>query len=322
MTMPFKKLCIYSKKASLFAAFTLAGICIQSQATASEGKKDFSGSPSFSEPLPETSKIIEFSLQRGRDGHLRPTYIADLPDRPAYFKIEQGATFGRMLDQRMSNLHYSGPGGMLAFSRHVHSADRISEIGFARGSFHYVKPGHAGTHVYNPSLGFRYMQLRKLRVDARPDFFLGVKADLFGNMRIAPSLGNSFLFTDIVFAMQPKARVEHATYFFNRDWQFDYSLSFALFGYGLRIPEYGPTFQVTEDGGAAIIHTESGGLHPGNYGHITTGIFLREPIGGDHNPNWLRLGYVWDYFRISGNHDLNTYHASHQLVLELYFMIN
>ncbi len=281
-----KKLCICRKNALLFAALTLAALCIQTDAAA------------------------------------RPAYIADPPERPVYFKIEQGATFGRMLDQRMSNLHYSGPGGMLAFSRHMRSANRISEITFARGRFHYIKPAHAGTYVYNPALGISYMQLRRLTTDARLDFFLGGKTELFGNMSIAPSLGNSFLYADLIFAIHPQARAEYATHFLGREWQFDYSLSFALLGYGMRLPEYGASFQITEDGGSSITKTKSGGLHPGNYGHITTGIFLREAIGGDHNPNWFRIGYVWDYFRISGKHDLNTHHASHQLVLELYFMIN
>jgi len=284
--------------------------------------KAATNSGEFSKEDAVSCNMVAAAQENALKGHIRATYIADLPDRMVFFKIEQGLTFGRILDQRMSNLHYSGPGGMLAFSRKVVHADRISEIGFGRASFHYAKPAHDGTIVYNPGLGFRYMQLRKMGVDARPDFYFGIKADLFGNARIAPALGNSFLYADIAFALQPKLRIEYPVFFLNRDWQFDGMLSFALFGYGMRIPEYATSFQVSEDGGSVLTRASSTGLHPGNFAHVNTGIFLREPIGGDHNPNWLRIGYVWDYYRISGDHDLNTFHASHQLMLELHFMMN
>ncbi len=255
-------------------------------------------------------------------GHIPPTYIASLPDRMVAFKIEQGITFGRILDQRMSNLHYSGPGAVLAFSRYAKSDDRISEIGFARGSFHYVKPKHEGTIVYNPGFGLRYMQLKRLKVDAFPDFYLGARIDLAGNARIAPVLSNSYLFADLAFEFQPKIRVAYPVNFFNRDWQVHGSAALTLFGYSLRLPEYGTIFQISEDGGSVTSRAVSGGLHPGNFTHLTTGAFLRTAIGGDYNPNWLRFGYVWDYVRTEDNHNLNTYHASHQFVLELYFMMN
>ncbi len=254
--------------------------------------------------------------------HMDSSYVKDIPEKLVFFKTEQGVTFGRILDQRMSNLHYTGPGAVLAFSRYVQSNDHISEIGFARGSFHYVKPEHEGTIVHNPGFGLRYMHLKRLEVDAFPEFYLGVRIDLSGNARIAPVLSNSFLFADMAFELQPKARVAYPVYVFNRDWQIHGSASLALFGYGVRIPEYGTSFQITEDGGSAISHASRGGLHPGNFVHINTGAFIRTAIGGDHNPNWLRFGYVWDYLRMEGTHNLNTYHASHQFVVELYFMMN
>ena len=268
------------------------------------------------------SSLPDPGMQRPSGGHLLPTYIADLPDNPVFFKIDQGFSFGRILDQRMSNLHYAGPGGVLGFSRHAQSARHISEIGFARAAFHQTEPGHESTTVYNPSFGISYMYLRRMPLDASLDLFLGGKTALSGNLRIAPTMGNSFLYGDFIAELKPRARVEHGAYFFGRDWQFDYSLGFAIFGYGVRIPEYGPSYQIAEDGGSTIGSRETGYLHPGNYAHLVTGAFLREPIGGDHNPNWLRVGYVWDYYRLSGDHDLNVYNASHQLVLELYFMVN
>ncbi len=256
------------------------------------------------------------------NGHIRPTYIANLPDRIVAFKIEQGVTFGRILDQHMSNLHYSGPGALLAFSRYTKTDDRISEIGFARGSFHYTKPEHEGTIVHNPGFGLRYMQLKRLNVDAFPEFYLGARIDLSGNARIAPVLSNSYLYADFAFELQPKIRVSYPVNFFNRDWQVHGSAALTLFGYGVRLPEYGTIFRISEDGGSVISRAVSAGLHPGNFTHVTTGAFLRTAIGGDYNPNWLRFGYVWDYVRREGNHDLNTYQASHQFVLELYFMMN
>ncbi len=309
-------------KALPIAFFMVMAFCMD--AGASHGDKN-TGDDEISPHHPISAEMVapaEPSMQRGSDGHLRPANIAGLPDRPVFLKIEQGVTFGRVLDQRMSNLHYEGPGGMLAFSRHVQSAHHIAEIGFARASFHYLKPGHEGTIVSNPGFGIRYMQLRRVHLDARPDLFLGARADAYGNARIAPSLGNSFLYSDFVLSLQPKARVEHVMHFLDRDWQFDFSLAFALLGYGVRIPEYGATFQVSEDGGSTLTNTDAFLLHPGNHAQITTGVFLRQSIGGEHNPNWLRVGYAWDYYRISGKYDLDAFHASHQLVLELYFMMN
>jgi len=249
-------------------------------------------------------------------------YVTELPEKQVFFKSEQGVTFGRILDQHMSNLHYTGPGAVLAFSRYAETDDRISEIGFARGSFHYAKPDHEGTIVHNPGFGFRYMQLKRLDVDAFPEFYLGARIDLSGNARIAPVLSNSYLYADFAFEMQPKIRVAYPVYFFNRNWEVHGAASLTLFGYGVRIPEYGTIFQISEDGGSVTSRAVGAGLHPGNFTHVTTGAFLRTTIGGDYNPNWLRFGYVWDYVRREGNHNLNTYQASHQFVLELYFMMN
>ncbi len=266
--------------------------------------------------------LIAPGMQRGSSGHLRPTYIAHLPENLVFFKIEQGFSFGRILDQRMSNLHYTGPGAVLGFSRHVQARQYISEIGFARAGFHFTEPAHEGTTVYNPIFGVSYMHVRRMNTDTHVDIYLGGKALVTANARIAPSLGNSFLYADFIAELQPKASIEQDLYFFERVWQFDYSLAFSLLGYGIRLPEYGASYQISGDGGSALMHSEAGLLHPGNHAHLVAGIFLREPLGGTHNPNWLRLGYVWDYYRVKGKHDLTIYNTNHQLVLELYFMIN
>lgn len=245
-----------------------------------------------------------------------------MPDKQKYFKIEQGFSYGRILDQRMSNLHYTGPGGMLAFGRHARQDHQITEWNFARFVYHNAGPGHEGTLVNNLALGVRYMHLWALGSRGAFDFFLGGQANVFGDVRIAPSLGNSFLFSDLVGSVHPHACAEYAPYFFNRPWRFDFSLSIGLLGYGIRLPEYGSTFQLSGDGGSRMLNNERMILRPGNHAHFITGVFIRESFGGAHNPNFFRVGYVWDYYRIRGSHGLNVYNASHQFVLELFFMVN
>ncbi|TVR43196.1 MAG: hypothetical protein EA394_01580 [Bacteroidia bacterium] len=255
-------------------------------------------------------------------GMLRASYLSDLPDRMVFLKIGQGFSFGRLLDQHMSNLHYSGPGGVLSFSRYVESRRGISEIVFARGGIHYARPAHEGTLVYNPFFGMSYQQLRRVNTRSVFVFHLGGRADVLTNIRMAPSLSNSFLFADLIAEIQPMGQVTYQPYFLNRDWHFDFSLSFALLGYGVRLPEYATSFMLATDGGSAYADLEYRILHPANFSHLSSGIYIKESFGGQYNPNWFRIGYYWDYYRISGNHDRNFFNANHQVVLELYFMVN
>ncbi|MFO7874895.1 MAG: hypothetical protein R6U62_10480 [Bacteroidales bacterium] len=261
-------------------------------------------------------------FSREEFGHLRKSYISDIPDKQVFFKIDQGFSYGRLLDQRMSNLHYSGPGGMLAFSRHVDAPGYMSSISFARLGFHYTRPHHEGSLVYNPLAGVRYMHLRKLDTRGMFDIHLGAQADIYGNIRIAPFLSNSFLFSDLMAEVQPRADIAYAPVFLNRKWHFDFQLSLGILGYGMRLPEYATTFQPSEDGSYRVFDRESMILRPGNYARLSSGIFFRNSFGDAYNPNRYRIGYVWDYYRISGSHNLNTYNANHQIVLELYFMVN
>lgn len=255
-------------------------------------------------------------------GYLRTTYISELPEKLVYFKIDQGVSFNRLLDQRMSNLHYSGPGAMLAFSRSVLSPGYISEINFASIGFHYTKPGHGGTTVYNPAFGFGYMYLQKINTRSNFGLYIGGRADAFGNVRIVPSLGNSFLFTDFVSEIMPSARLELFPYLMQRHWNIDISFSASIAGFSLRHPEFGTIYQIDSEGGVNMLENETRLLYPGNYAHLNTGVFLRGSLGGQYNPNGYRLGYSWDYYRIRGNHGLTVYNAVHGIILELYFMVN
>ena len=255
-------------------------------------------------------------------GHLRASYLSELPDKMVFLKIGQGFSFGRLLDQHMSNLHYTGPGGVLSFSRYVESRRGITEIVFARGGMHYARPAHENTLVYNPFFGMSYQHLRRLQGRSVFTVYAGGRADVLANIRMAPRLGNSYLFADFITEIQPMGQVSYQPHFFNRDWHFDFSLSFALLGYGVRMPEYATSFMISPDGGSAFADLESGILHPANFAHLTSGIYIKESFGGQYNPNWFRIGYFWDYYRISGNHDRKFFNANHQVVLELYFMVN
>ncbi len=255
-------------------------------------------------------------------GHLRASYIADLPDKLVYFRIDQGFSYGRMLDQRMSNLHYAGPGGGLSFARHVRTGNYISEIRFAQVAFHFAQPVHEGTMVYNPVLGAGYTRLQALRTRSAVDLYVGGQAELYGNTRIAASMSNSFLFSDLSGQLKASGQASYGLYLFDRLWQFEFTFAAALAGYGIRLPEYGVNYHLAEHGGTYMLNSENLVLHPGNYAHFCTGIYYKGSLGRQHNPNRFRIGYAWDYYRIKGSHDLNVYHASHQLVLAFYFLMN
>ncbi len=238
-----------------------------------------------------------------------------------YLKIDQGASRGLLLDERMSNLHYEGWGGVLNFGRRAHRPSYIAEWSFARLQFNYSKPAHKNTVVENPGAGLRYRHLKKLDLSESYDFYAGLQANIFGNFRLAQRLGNSFLFADMVGELRPQAEIHVSSHFWSRNWYIELSAAASLFGYTVRIPEYGVSFELAEDGGVKIQGYEQQFLLPYNYAHVTTGIFIRESFGGNTNPNWFRIGYKWDYYTMKGKHSLNMNNALHQLVLELYFRV-
>jgi hypothetical protein len=95
-----------------------------------------------------------------------------------YYKSDQGITWGVLLDQRMSNLHYGGPGGLINFGRHAYRTSYISEWNFARLMYNYSRPAHKNTVVMNPSAGFRYIYLRKLDTPAGYSVHTGAQANV------------------------------------------------------------------------------------------------------------------------------------------------
>lgn len=238
-----------------------------------------------------------------------------------YYKNDQGFTWGILMDQRMSNLHYEGPGGIINLGRRVHRSTYISEWSFARIQFNYSRPAHKNTIVANPGGGLRYLHLRKVNTPDNYEIFAGGEANLFGNFRIADRLGNSFLFADFIAELRPQAGFNFGSRFLWRDWNIELSLAASLGGYAMRIPEYGVSFELDEDGGIKIQGFEQVILTPFNYSHVTTGIFVRESFSDKSNPNWFRIGYIWDYYTMAGEHSLNMNNTQHQLVLELYFKV-
>lgn len=263
------------------------------------------------------------NLYQQRDqGHLRPTHIADMPANDVFFKIGQGFTYARLLDQRMSNLHYVGPGVVLSFSRYAENARYRTELNFAGIGFQLLNPQHAGTTVNNPFIEIHYSHLRKLNIRSLADYYVGGQIDTYANLRIAPVLSNSFLYADLITNLKPRLDVTHTVYLFDRGFNFDFSLAFGIFGYGIRIPEYGASYQLGSSGGEVLTNNVDLWLHPGNYRHIVTGIHYNRQLGRMNNPNRLRIGYVWDYSHIRGDHGLSLYNTSHQLVLELLFLMN
>ncbi len=238
-----------------------------------------------------------------------------------YYKVDQGISTGIILDQKMSNLHYTGPGALINFGRRVYTPDYIAEWNFLRINFGYLEPEHKGTQVYKPSLGVRYLHLRNLNSRGIIRVHAGLQANLFADVRIAPRLGNSYLFADIIGEVRPQCKLSTSFYFL-RQWNVDFSLSATLTGIGIRYPEYGTTFMLSGDGGIAFQPGERHILKLSNFGHVTTGIFLDESFGNPSNPNRYRIGYIWDYYSMKGNHNLNVNNAVHQLVLEFYFKVN
>lgn len=239
-----------------------------------------------------------------------------------FFKIDQGFSYGRLLDQRMSNLHYTGLGGVLSFGRYVEAENYVSELSFARIAFHMAQPGHSGTRVTNPSGGIRYKYLRKFESRGAINYRLGGQAEAFANVRLVPALSNSYLYVDFITEISPRLDVEYRMAFLNREWNFDFSLAVSFLGYAVRIPEYGASYQLGSDGSETLANNISMMLHPGNYNHFITGIFLREFFGRQGNPNRYRIGYVWDFHTIRGDHSLITFSAGHQIVVELFFLVN
>ena len=255
-------------------------------------------------------------------GQLRATYLSEFPDRLVYFKINQGFSYGRFIDQRMSSLLYEGPGGGISFGRHVRGQGFISEWTIARVDLHYARPDHGGTLVYNPVFGLGYTHLRGVVAGDVFTTYLGGQTDLYVNMREAPSLGNSFLFADLLVDIRPLVQSSFSFDFIKRPWFIDLSAGVSLMGYAWRFPDYGVSYELGDDGGIIRQQARQMMLHPGNYHRLTTSVHIRESFGGSYNPNWFRLGYAWDYTGLRGDHGLNTGHASHRLVLELYFMVN
>lgn len=238
-----------------------------------------------------------------------------------YYKIDQGFTWGIVKDQRMSNLNYEGPGGIINFGRRAHWPSYISEWSFARLQYNYTRPAHKNTVVENPGIGLRYLQLRELYTPESHSIYAGAQVNVFGNFRLAPRLGNSYLFADMIAEIRPQGEVHFGSRFLWRDWNVELSMAASLLGYTVRIPEYGVSYELGGDGSVNTQGFEQGFLMPHNYAHLTTGVFIRESFGGVNNPNWFRIGYIWDYYTMAGEHNLNMNNARHQLVLELYFRV-
>ena len=266
----------------------------------------------------------EDCLHSGGDdrGHLRATYLSDLPDKLTFLKIDQGFSKGLLFDQKMSNLYYGGPGGVLSFALHRRAPSHISEWHFARATFQYSRPEHENSLVYNFAGGARYVHLRRLEPRGPFRFYAGGQADLTGDFRIIPAMGNSFLFANALGSLQPRVDVSYALLLFDREWHFDYSLAASLIGYNLGFPEYGTSYRIGEDGGSTLQNMESFLTHPGNTAQISSSVFYRHSFGNEYNPNWFRIGYNWEYLRLDGNHELRLYNVRHQVVLELYFLLN
>jgi hypothetical protein len=241
-------------------------------------------------------------------------------ERMVFFKTDQGFTLNRLLDQKMSNLHYTGPGFILNFGRRAQGQGYVSEWNFVSAEFSLLSPLHKSTEVQQPGIGFSYKYLHQLSPVGIFDIWAGAQANIFASIRMAPRLGNSYMYADVIGELRPQAAMSTSFVLF-RTWQMDADFSATILGYGLRFPEYGTIYRIGGDGGISLQEHESQVLHPMNFGHFTTGIFFRESFGGQDNPNWFRIGYIWDFYSMSGKHQLNVNKASHQLVLELYFRV-
>ncbi|MFP4064341.1 MAG: hypothetical protein ACLFS0_02405 [Bacteroidales bacterium] len=264
----------------------------------------------------------ECSFRKDDRGQLRASYLSDLPDQLTYLKIDQGFSKGLLFDQKMSNLYYDGPGGILSFAIHRRSATHISEWHLARATFQYSRPHHESTLLYNFSGGTRFVYLRRLEPRGAFRFYGGGQVDLTSDFRVIPAMGNSSLFANAMGSLQPRVDISYALLMFDREWNFDFSLAASLIGYNMGFPDYGSSYRIGDDGGISLQNFESFLTHPGNTAQISSGIFYRHSFGNEYNPNWCRIGYNWDYLRVNGNHDLRLYNVRHQLVLELYFLLN
>ena len=244
----------------------------------------------------------------------------EVAERMVFFITSQGFTLNRLLDQKMSNLHYTGPGFVLNFGRRAHGHGYISEWNFVSAEFSLLKPVHKSTEVQQAGIGFNYQYLHQLSPVGIFDIWAGAQANIFASIRMAPRLGNSYMYADVIGELRPQAAMSTSFVLF-RTWNMDAKFAATILGYGLRFPEYGTIYRIGEDGGISLQEHESQVLQPFNFGHFTTGIFFRESFGGQDNPNWFRIGYIWDFYSMSGKHELNINKASHQLVLELYFRV-
>lgn len=238
--------------------------------------------------------------------------------RNVYFNVGQGATFSRVLDKKMSNLHYSGGGAVLSFGRFSETQSFLSEWNFLTSQVNYLTPQHKATDVIQPYFGFGYTHLRNFRRTDNSLFQVGLQANLFVDMRIASRLGNSFLHMETVNEIRPKIKYAYNFYFL-REWNLSFSMSFTLLGVGVRAPEYGSIFKLYEDGSSTIQNIEEMNLNPLNFRHLTTKIYLIESFRGESNPNGFKIGYIWDYYSYDNVHDLNVQNATHGLVFEYYF---
>ncbi|HHN48593.1 MAG TPA: hypothetical protein ENN08_06665 [Bacteroidales bacterium] len=251
-----------------------------------------------------------------------PVMSDELPagERMVFFKTDQGFTLNRLLDQKMSDLLYTGLGFALNFGLRAQGQSYISEWNFVSAEFRLLSPAHKSTEVQQPGIGFSYKYLRQLSPVGIFDIWAGAQARVFTSIRLAPRLGNLSMYADIIAALRPQAALSTSFNLF-RTWQMDADFSATILGYGLRFPEYGTIYRIGGDGGISQQEHESQMLHPMNFGHFTAGIFFGETFGGENNPNWFRIGYIWDFYSMSGKHQLNVHKASRQLLPELYFRI-
>ncbi len=238
--------------------------------------------------------------------------------RNVYFNVGQGATLSRVLDKKMSNLHYAGGGAILSFGRFSETQSFLSQWNFLTANVNYLRPQHKATDVIQPYFSFGYTHLRNFRRAKTGLFQAGLQANLFVDMRIASRLGNSFLHMETVSEIRPKVKYSRSFYLL-REWNFSFSMTFTLVGHGSRAPEYGSIFKLYEDGSSTIQDTESTVLNLRKFRHITTKIYLIESFRGESNPNGFKIGYIWDYYSFDNVHDLNVQNATHGLVFEYYF---
>lgn len=241
--------------------------------------------------------------------------------RHRYFNVDQGVTYSRVSDQNMSKIHYSGFGLEINFRRFVETHNFISELGYLNSSFNYMTPAHNSTEVLQPRFGFSYSHLRKTDYSEQLNLLFGGEAVVFADFRIIPVLSNSFLYADFISALRPKAMIKSSFNLF-REWNYSFSGAFSLLGYGLRIPEYGPVFKLSDDGGMEQQAIETIFLSLANYRHIATELALHESFGDDNNPNKYKISYMWDFYVLENSFSRKTYNAMHRLAFTFYLKTN